>query len=445
MCFHLIHTNPIEWHGIHHQISRLALLGSKFSSHIFDRPWDVQVSEVFYASRSSRMRKRLLRRMETAGLKSSRSTRKLWALLLFGGSLESSLASELLPGEVGTAAETAAYVDGKCLVDTEVRGRTRRQVHGKVSKCFTRFKYKPHRIEQEWILRAENPEVDTCEYHHLHPEDREADLVWMNAARALSNLIPNTNVAAISEESNLSSFAFHRLCMDGHNTTLEQWTEWIEPLVGITRHPFSLCHPPHFELPEYMKASIFDIDYLVLHSNTMVNQVRRTTQPGKNYLLDIGSNYFRTSLGSLLCKYAMVGVEFDKIFAWEAQPLDQQLYWDSVPKILQRRIDFYNVPVSKDTMKPGEPLALVAKVAKKGDFVVIKLDIDTPEIEMSILHSILNNKDLSELIDEFFFEYHYESPIMAKYWGHTGEKNLAAALKLFQTLRRKGIRAHFWP
>mmetsp|Transcript_10915 Transcript_10915/g.67427 ORF Transcript_10915/g.67427 Transcript_10915/m.67427 type:complete len:384 (-) Transcript_10915:4391-5542(-) len=383
--------------------------------------------------------------METTGFKSSRSKRKLWTLLLFGGSLKSSLAKELLPGEVATAAVTAAYVDGKCLVDIEQKARTRRQVHGKVARCLTRFEYKPHRIEQEWIRRAEDPEVDTCEYHRLHPEDREADLIWINAARALSNLSPNTNAVAISEESNLSSFAFHRLCMEGHNITREQWTEWIEPLVGFTRHPFSLCHPLHFELPEYLNASIFDIDYFILHSNTKESQARRTSEVGKNYLFDIGSNYFHTSLGSLLCKYSTVGVGFDKIFAWEAETLNQQSYWDGVPKMLHRRVHFYNVPVSADTMKPGEPLALVTKMAKKDDFVVIKLDIDTPEIEMSIVHSILNHEGLSELIDEFFFEYHYESPIMAQYWGHTGEKNLSGALLLFQELRRKGIRAHFWP
>lgn len=168
--------------------------------------------------------------------------------------------------------------------------------------------------------------------------------------------------------------------MEGRSTTREQWTEWIEPLVAITRHPFSLCHPLHFELPEYMNASIFNIDYLILHSNPKESQARRTSQVGKNYLFDVGSNYFHTSLGSLLCKYSMVGVEFDKIFAWEAETLNQQSYWDGVPKMLHRRINFYNVPVSTDTMKPGEPLALVTEMTKKDDFVVIKLDIDTPEI-----------------------------------------------------------------
>lgn len=88
---------------------------------------------------------------------------------------------------------------------------------------------------------------------------------------------------------------------------------------------------------------------------------------------------------------------------------------------------------------------MVLNKTEKDDFVAFKLDIDSPEIEMNMVQSILNNPTLAELIDEFFFEYHYESPIMAQWWGHTKEKGLGHALHLFYRLRSKGIRAHFWP
>jgi hypothetical protein len=46
-------------------------------------------------------------------------------------------------------------------------------------------------------------------------------------------------------------------------------------------------------------------------------------------------------------------------------------------------------------------------VAKPEDFVVIKLDIDHTQLELAIIHTILNVPEIRELVDEVYFEYHF--------------------------------------
>lgn len=283
----------------------------------------------------------------------TKEKRKAWAHSIIASNLAFCHASKVFPGEVTTAAQTAAYVGGKCLVHRKRGSKLPHERHGRSALYHEHSKYVPHEIELAWLDKARDPEVDTCEHHRAHPEEAEANLKWMNAVQSLSNFKDDEELMDTPDESNLSKFVFYRSYKRGTNRTTVQWTEWIEPLVGITRHPFSLCHPLNVSIPKNLIASIFNIDYLLLQPDGKESVASRGRHGGKNFLFDLGTNYFRTGLGALLCKYSMAGVEFDEIYAWEAGAVNRQLYWDNVPKELHRRLHFYNVPVSADPMKPG--------------------------------------------------------------------------------------------
>lgn len=70
--------------------------------------------------------------------------------------------------------------------------------------------------------------------------------------------------------------------------------------------------------------------------------------------------------------------------------------------------------------------------------------------ELSLLDQLLNDPDLYSLVDEFFFEYHYDCAIMNEIW-HSGgpstfpEESRETAMKAFRRLRELGIRSHIWP
>ena len=44
---------------------------------------------------------------------------------------------------------------------------------------------------------------------------------------------------------------------------------------------------------------------------------------------------------------------------------------------------------------------------KVDDYVVVKLDIDTPETEHVIVNTLAERPDLAAKVDELFFEYHF--------------------------------------
>lgn len=53
-------------------------------------------------------------------------------------------------------------------------------------------------------------------------------------------------------------------------------------------------------------------------------------------------------------------------------------------------------------------MRLLQQIAVPGDFVAFKLDIDHPAMEMPLALSLLSDPSLAALVDEFFFELHFQ-------------------------------------
>ena len=101
--------------------------------------------------------------------------------------------------------------------------------------------------------------------------------------------------------------------------------------------------------------------------------------------------------------YKKLGISFDRIFAWEANPMDPAKYWEvhtwqlwcacppclpdvccphpstklcwlfgvqEVPPELQSSLNFYNVPLTTNLSDPKCPLNVLKRIYNPGDFVV---------------------------------------------------------------------------
>jgi hypothetical protein len=133
-------------------------------------------------------------------------------------------------------------------------------------------------------------------------------------------------------------------------------------------------------------------------------------------------------------------IEFDHVWGWEAQRMPG--WWERVPTEDRQKITFYNDPVN---MSDSSALGVLRREARPEDFVVLKLDIDTPWLEEKIINEILSRPEDAALIDELFFEFHVIVDDLRVRRPHERDRDTPRhALEVMTKLRQRGIRAHFW-
>jgi len=135
-------------------------------------------------------------------------------------------------------------------------------------------------------------------------------------------------------------------------------------------------------------------------------------------------------------------IEFDHIYGWEYKRMAD--WWERVPASLRSAITFYNEAVNASD---ASALGVLLRTARPQDFVVLKLDIDTPEIENPIIEAIASRPELSALVDELFFEYHSAEVNYRMYRKASRPATMhttSQAVSTMTRLRRLGIRSHFW-
>lgn len=138
------------------------------------------------------------------------------------------------------------------------------------------------------------------------------------------------------------------------------------------------------------------------------------------------------------------GINFTDIYAFELAVNAPKDVWESVPEDLLPYYHYINVGVS--TQGKYNPWNILRAIAKPEDFVVIKLDIDSPWIENTLVDQVLDDPSLFSLIDEMTYEHHTYIPEMVRWWKITGGNlTLASTYSLFTDLRTRGIRMHSWP
>lgn len=219
----------------------------------------------------------------------------------------------------------------------------------------------------------------------------------------------------------------------------------IEPLVSFLRHPHAIC----IDRSSGSWPSILSTDYLL----PMHRKEAAVDGGGRRLFFDLGAGLYHNGNGDSLQwlsrTYARLGLPFDRIFAWEAQPQNGVDVLRGVPAAVVDVLSYFNVPVDPRPGAAHNPLRVMRAVARRGDFVVLKLDVDNCTLERQLLHQIMRSDALTALISELYFEHHViDSPMNAHAWKLEREpacdESLADSYRLFSQLRARGIRAHSW-
>ncbi|KAI9008731.1 hypothetical protein DFJ74DRAFT_688389 [Hyaloraphidium curvatum] len=211
---------------------------------------------------------------------------------------------------------------------------------------------------------------------------------------------------------------------------------YVEPLVGGLRHPhvcrsFPEAWNREFLLPERRGDP-------------------REPAP-RSLFFDLGAGAWAEGIGGASpsffhAVYRRGGLGFARMFLWEATRTDPVAFFRGVPEDMRPRVQFYNVPVEKESNGLFSVFNAVLAEAAPEDHVVLKVDIDSPGLEDEIVAHLASTPKLAALVDEVYYEHHADWMPMAKTWSCHVVKcpPLRASYDVFGQLRRLGIRAHSW-
>lgn len=212
---------------------------------------------------------------------------------------------------------------------------------------------------------------------------------------------------------------------------------YVEPLLPPMRHPDICIARSHLMRMDYM---IHDFERMCLDLNPN----------GNNILIDMGASLnFHAGMASpamyITKLYEKFGFKFDHIYAFEVTKQDPVNVYQKVPKELMSSYHWINVGVNPAQGSQMNPLSSILSSFNKDDFIVVKLDVDTPWIENALTQQLLADESLTDKVDQFYFEHHVHLGELALNWKKTMNGTIADSLTLFHTLRKKGVASHFWP
>lgn len=213
---------------------------------------------------------------------------------------------------------------------------------------------------------------------------------------------------------------------------------FIDPLLPSLRHP-KICQGD-------IEDHITSIDYLVHDFEAMCRKLKPTS---RRVFIDMGASLdFHGEdqpVVKLLDLYEKFGFHFDHIYAFEITPSDaEEIYTKLLPKKYVPSYHWINAGVTWDKGGNLNPLYSILTAFNEDDFIVVKLDIDTPQIEIRLAKQLLDDDQFGKLVDQFYFEHHVYQREMAGFWGGTMKGTVKDSFDLFYGLREKGIAAHHW-
>jgi len=229
----------------------------------------------------------------------------------------------------------------------------------------------------------------------------------------------------------------------------------IEPLVSFLRHPLAHCQTVK-KAWWYNVIGGGNVDLSLDKSYLLVPFVDELgAQSSRKWLFDAGASTYDAGAGGasqswFVNTYRERGFEFDHIYGWEAARTDPKEQWSTVPADIKRKTSWYNIPATTGIGDADNPLTFIKALTKPEDFVVFKLDIDAPAIEIALVQQIIDDPQLLTLIDEFYFEHHVTgSPMQWDAWGNLSTNqaplsDIQDSYEIFSFLRSKGVRAHSW-
>ncbi|KAL3918059.1 MAG: hypothetical protein SGILL_004423, partial [Bacillariaceae sp.] len=150
-----------------------------------------------------------------------------------------------------------------------------------------------------------------------------------------------------------------------------QATGLVEPMLPPMRHP-GLC--------EARGKYLMSMEYLVHDFGAMCRHLKphsRTVFVDMGAALDFHGGGATPAI-YVTHTYGKFGFKFDHIYAYEIRPKPPADVYKRIPDDLRASYHWFNVGVSADPESPNNPLKMIKDNFRKDDFVVVKLDIDTP-------------------------------------------------------------------
>ena len=216
----------------------------------------------------------------------------------------------------------------------------------------------------------------------------------------------------------------------------------IEPLAGFAhRHPKYHCFN---NAAKYRVNKAYIINPFRAELSPLMD-CRGAVRSPRAFLFDLGASLYRSGFGGasqswFVESYAARGILFDRILSWEAAPHSPEEIFEGMPESVIDAVSYFNVPVNSTPGAIMNPLRVLRTLAQSEDFVVFKLDIDTVALEEQFMEQIMGGDDqggvpIVTLIDEFYFE-----PTSSR----LGPKNVGHWHDMWFSLRKMGVRSHWW-
>lgn len=212
---------------------------------------------------------------------------------------------------------------------------------------------------------------------------------------------------------------------------------WVEPLLPQMRHP-DMCL--HGFLQNHMR-----LDYMVHDFGAMCRKLKPMS---RTVFVDMGASLsFHGSQLSpplfIMKLFGRFGMPFDHVYAFEIKRADPNNVINLVPDQFLSAYHWINVGVSADPTSKQNPFKLLKENFNKDDLIVVKLDIDTPDLEAALAEELRSDPELFEMVDHFYFEHHVNQAELIRSWGKFSD-TVENSMKLFQEMRTKGIASHYW-
>jgi len=295
--------------------------------------------------------------------------------------------------------------------------------------------------ERTWIENIANWKSDKPDWTvgcmQLKKNKEYVDFFETYASDPRSYLLKSSGRVRSNKNMLQEVFSHHRV----YDSCSKQENQiYIEPLVSFLRHPGAVCFSKDQQ----------DKSYLMIPSSSDI-----INKGFKKYFFDVGASVYSAGHGGdsqkwFVDNFRLKGIEFDHVYGWEAKPTKPSKHWHTVPPDIKRKTSWFNIPARSKKGHPDNPWTYVREIAKSEDFVVVKIDIDTPLVEIELVKQLLEDPVLLSLVDEFYFEHHvHGSPMQFRGWGDlrgqdVSHPGIEHSYKIFQTLREKGVRAHSW-
>eukprot|EP00956_Cyclotella_meneghiniana_P006993 scaffold9402_cov77-Cyclotella_meneghiniana.AAC.8 len=197
------------------------------------------------------------------------------------------------------------------------------------------------------------------------------------------------------------------------------------------------------------ETNLLAMDYMVHDFYSMCKQLQKHS---RLIFIDMGASLdFHEDMHSekpaiyIQSIYSKFGFVFDHIYAYEVNPKHPSKVFEAIPDELQSSWHWINVGVDARPCAKMNPFTMIENSFTKDDFIVVKLDIDTPLVEHALVEQLREDPVLLDLVDQFYFEHHVHQKELANNWFGTMDGNVGGSLKLMNELRTKGVAAHYWP